>query len=54
MGENDEQVEIRRFRDDALYQTRPFRLQAARMTAAPYYVWNNRGPNRMVVWLPEN
>ncbi|MBN1820093.1 MAG: glycoside hydrolase family 127 protein [Prolixibacteraceae bacterium] len=23
-------------------------------TAIPYYVWNNRGANKMKVWLPEN
>ena len=25
----------------------------ARLTAVPYYIWNNRGPNRMLVWIPE-
>jgi uncharacterized protein len=39
--------------DEALYQAHPFPRQAARLTAVPYYIWNNRGPNRMSVWLPE-
>jgi DUF1680 family protein len=39
--------------DGALYQTQPFPRQGARLTAVPYYIWNNRGPNRMAVWLPE-
>jgi DUF1680 family protein len=37
----------------ALYQTRPFPRESAKLTAVPYYIWNNRGPNRMTVWLPE-
>jgi uncharacterized protein len=39
--------------DGALYQRQPFPREAARLTAVPYYIWNNRGPNRMAVWLPE-
>ena len=39
--------------DGALYQTQPFPREGARLTAVPYYIWNNRGPNRMAVWLPE-
>ena len=27
--------------------------ESARLTAVPYYIWNNRGPNRMAVWLSE-
>jgi len=26
----------------------------AKMTAVPYYLWNNRGPGRMMVWIPES
>jgi len=37
----------------ALYQTEPFATEPAVLTAIPYYLWNNRGPNRMLVWLPE-
>jgi DUF1680 family protein len=37
----------------ALYQGEPFARENARLTAVPYYVWSNRGPNRMAVWLPE-
>jgi uncharacterized protein len=36
-----------------LYRPEPATLDAARLTAVPYYIWNNRGPNRMLVWLPE-
>lgn len=39
--------------DSALYQPQPFARESARLTAVPYYIWNNRGPNRMAVWLPE-
>ncbi|WP_158816483.1 glycoside hydrolase family 127 protein [Methylocapsa sp. S129] len=39
--------------DSALYQAQPFPRESARLTAVPYYIWNNRGPNRMAVWLPE-
>jgi uncharacterized protein len=38
---------------DALYQAQPFPRESARLTAVPYYIWNNRGPNRMAVWLAE-
>jgi DUF1680 family protein len=37
----------------ALYRAEPFPGEATRLTAVPYYLWNNRGPNRMLVWLPE-
>jgi len=37
----------------ALYQSEPFARKEARLTAVPYYLWSNRGPNRMAVWLPE-
>jgi DUF1680 family protein len=37
----------------ALYQVEPFQRESARLTAVPYYIWNNRGPNRMAVWLAE-
>lgn len=40
-------------RNSLLYRSRPDRLQHARLTAVPYYVWSNRGPNRMAVWVPE-
>ncbi len=39
--------------DSALYQALPFERKSARLTAIPYYLWNNRGANRMSVWLPE-
>ena len=37
-----------------LYRAGPYATEAATLTAVPYYVWNNRGPNRMLVWLPES
>jgi Beta-L-arabinofuranosidase, GH127 len=36
-----------------LYQPQSFPTAPARLVATPYYLWNNRGPNRMAVWLPE-
>ena len=40
--------------DDPLYQNAPFARTTASVTAIPYYLWNNRGPNRMIVWIPES
>ena len=37
-----------------LYRTAPPRETPSKMTAVPYYLWNNRGPGRMVVWIPED
>jgi uncharacterized protein len=39
---------------DTLYQEQPFATTKAHATAIPYYLWANRGPNRMAVWLPES
>jgi DUF1680 family protein len=36
-----------------LYAYRPFEQHPDTLTAIPYFLWNNRGPNRMQVWLPE-
>jgi DUF1680 family protein len=36
-----------------LYRPEPPTLAPARLVAVPYYIWSNRGPNRMAVWLPE-
>ena len=36
-----------------LYRAAPPTEQAATLTAIPYYIWNNRGPNRMQVWISE-
>jgi DUF1680 family protein len=38
---------------DALYRTDPPAALPVTMTAIPYYLWNNRGPNVMQVWLRE-
>jgi DUF1680 family protein len=36
-----------------LYRTAPPASTAATMVAIPYYAWSNRGPGKMMVWLPE-
>ncbi|HHY50052.1 MAG TPA: glycoside hydrolase family 127 protein [Alphaproteobacteria bacterium] len=36
-----------------LYRTEPPLERPARMTALPYYLWANRGPGTMLVWIPE-
>jgi hypothetical protein len=36
-----------------LYRTDPPRAVPARLTALPYYLWNNREPGSMQVWLSE-
>ena len=36
-----------------LYRGSPPRHAPATLSAVPYYLWNNRGPNRMLVWIPE-
>jgi DUF1680 family protein len=39
---------------EPLYHNSPFRTSKAKVKAIPYYLWANRGPNRMMVWLPES
>lgn len=39
--------------DDALYRTEPPRSDPVAFTAVPYYLWANRTPGRMRVWIPE-
>ena len=36
-----------------LYRPQPPAMRRATFTAVPYYIWNNRDPNRMLVWLPQ-
>jgi DUF1680 family protein len=36
-----------------LYRQTPSREEPAEFKAVPYYIWNNRGPNPMLVWIPE-
>jgi uncharacterized protein len=36
-----------------LYRPSPANLEHARLTAVPYFLWCNRGPNKMAVWIPE-
>ncbi len=36
-----------------LYRSEPPHEKPARWTAVPYYLWNNREPGRMLVWIPE-
>ena len=38
---------------DALYRGTPAAETASPLTAVPYYIWCNRGPNPMRVWLQE-
>lgn len=40
--------------DGNLYRSAPPGHAAARLSAVPYYSWNNRGPNRMLVWIAES
>ncbi len=50
-------AEARRLRDgdwrDTLYRTEPPAEAPARLTALPYYLWNNRERGSMMVWLAE-
>jgi hypothetical protein len=39
--------------DGALYRGAPARTGDAKLTAIPYYLWCNRGPGQMLVWIPE-
>lgn len=36
-----------------LYRWKPPATDTAELTAIPYYLWCNRGPGPMVVWIPE-
>jgi DUF1680 family protein len=38
----------------ALYGTAPPDEEPITMTAVPYFLWSNRGPNPMTVWIPES
>ena len=38
---------------DALYRSETPAESPANLTALPYYLWNNRGPGSMLVWLVE-
>ncbi|HEY9723789.1 MAG TPA: hypothetical protein V6D47_17390, partial [Oscillatoriaceae cyanobacterium] len=40
------------WRDD-LYRTSPPEIAPATWTAVPYFLWNNRAPGAMAVWIPE-
>ena len=40
--------------DSPLYRTTAPAQSPATWTAIPYYLWNNRTPGRMLVWLPES
>jgi DUF1680 family protein len=37
----------------ALYRTDPPKRAPTRLTAVPYYLWSNRGPGSMTVWIPD-
>ena len=36
-----------------LYKSDPKAAKKTTLTALPYYLWCNRGSNRMLVWVPE-
>ena len=36
---------------DSLYADEPPAKQEIKVTAVPYYAWNNRGPGEMLVWI---
>jgi DUF1680 family protein len=38
---------------DALYSTAPPTAEAAKLTALPYFLWANREPGSMQVWIAE-
>jgi len=46
-------VDAAEWQDD-LYRTSPPAGKAALWTAVPYFLWNNRQPGQMAVWIPEN
>jgi DUF1680 family protein len=35
----------------SLYADEPPATQEIKVTAVPYYAWNNRGPGEMLVWI---
>ena len=37
-----------------LYRTAAPRTGDAKLTAIPYYLWCNRGPGQMLVWIPKS
>ena len=39
--------------DNRLYRDEPPAEDPATWVAVPYYLWNNREPGRMLVWIPE-
>jgi uncharacterized protein len=47
-----EMTEVDDWQDD-LYRTDPPVVHDAKLTAIPYYLWCNRGPGPMLVWIPE-
>jgi DUF1680 family protein len=38
---------------DDLYRNRPPGARPAALTAIPYFLWSNRSPSAMTVWIPE-
>ncbi|WP_356948122.1 hypothetical protein [Geobacillus zalihae] len=39
--------------DGGLYRNTPPTAKPFEFTAIPYYVWDNRQPGQMIVWIPE-
>ncbi|TJW28180.1 MAG: glycoside hydrolase family 127 protein, partial [Mesorhizobium sp.] len=40
--------------DDGLYRTGPPAVEEAKITAVPYFAWDNRDPGEMLVWLRDS
>jgi DUF1680 family protein len=49
------EAEIAEVRDwgEALYRAAPSSRRPAELTVIPYYLWDNRDPGEMLVWIPE-
>ena len=49
------EAEVADLRDwgEALYRAVPPARRPAGLTAIPYYLWDNREPGEMLVWIPE-
>ncbi|WP_352808658.1 hypothetical protein [Mesorhizobium sp. M0909] len=37
--------------EEGLYRTKPPAVEEAKLTAVPYFAWDNRDPGEMLVWL---
>ncbi|WP_348633388.1 hypothetical protein, partial [Mesorhizobium sp. M5C.F.Ca.IN.020.32.2.1] len=39
---------------DGLYRTEPPAVEETKVTAVPYFAWDNRDPGEMLVWLRDS